>query len=109
MRAISRALNIERLNEREYRTELASIRREIEFLLDFIDESPSHRSQTAMVEDLMETEWRIELALQRPTLPPIPYELRNPFTRPRTPAEAEYIRQLVRKHNGKRDKSVQMG
>ena len=49
MRAISRALNIERLNEREYRVELASIRREIEFLLDFIEESPSHRTLSPVV------------------------------------------------------------
>ena len=102
MRAITAALENYRPHERDYLIELNGIRREIKFLLDFIDESPSHRSQTAMVEDLMETEWRIELALQKPILPPIPHELRNPFTRPRTPAEAEYIRQLMEKYNGKR-------
>ena len=109
MRAITRALNIERLNEREYRAELASIRKEIEFLLDFIEESPSHRTLSPVVEDLMEKEWGIERALQESTLPPMPDKLRNPFTRPRTPAEKEYIRKLIKKHSGKRGKPVQTG
>ena len=56
MRAITEALNIHRPHEREYRIELDSIRHEIEYLLKFIDESPSHRTLAPMVEDLMQKE-----------------------------------------------------
>ena len=79
-------------------TELVSLRREIEFLEDFIDESPSHRSLAPAIEDLRERESQIRKALQESELPPVPDELRNPFTRPRTPDETEYIRQLVKKY-----------
>ena len=106
MRAIERALKAYRRNEREYLAELVSIRREIEFLLDFIEESPSNRSLYPVVEDFMEKEMKIETALRRPTLPPLPDELCNPLTRPRTPAEKEYIRQLITRHSGKRTETV---
>ena len=102
MTALSRALQTYRPNEQEYVTELVSLRREIEFLEDFIDESPSHRSLAPAIEDLQERESRIRKALQEAELPPVPDELRNPFTRRRTPEETEYIRQLVKKHSGKR-------
>jgi len=108
MRALSRALHHYRPNEREYLTELDGLRKEIEFLEDFIDQSPSHRTLTPAIEDLTERETLIIKALRRPTLPPMPDELRNPFTRPRTPAEQEYIKQLIRKHSEKRIKPVPM-
>jgi hypothetical protein len=98
MKALTKVFQTFRPNERQYLVELDSIRKEIEFLLNFIEESPSHRTLSPMVEDLMEKEWRIERALRRSTLPPLPDELRNPFTRPRTPAEMEYIRKLMKKH-----------
>ena len=94
------ALKHYRPNEWEYLSELASIRKEIEFLEDFIDQSPSHRSLTPAIEDLSEREALIKKALQESELPPIPDELRNLFTRQRTPAEQEYIRELVRKYGG---------
>jgi hypothetical protein len=103
MRALSRALQIYRPNEREYLTELVSLRREIEFLEDFIDESSSHRSLAPAIEDLRERESAIKKALQESELPPVPDDLRNPFTKPRTPDEKEYIRQLIKKHSGRRD------
>ena len=59
-----------------------------------------------MRKPLMEKEWRIERALRRPTLPPLPDELRNPLTRVRTPAETEYIKELMRRHSGKRTETV---
>ena len=95
MKALSRALNIYRPHEREYIAELDGIRKEIEFLEDFIDESPSHRSLAPAIEDLRERETLIRAALRESELPPVPDELRNPFTRPRTPEENEYIRQLI--------------
>ena len=98
MTALSRVLNTYRPNEQDYMTELFSLRREIEFLEDFIDESSSHRSLAPAIEDLRERETAIKKALQESELPPVPDELRNPFTRPRTPDEKEYIRQLIRKH-----------
>jgi len=101
MTALSRALNHCRPNEQDYVTELVSLRREIEFLEDFIDESPSHRSLTPAIEDLRERESAIKKALQGSELPPVPDEMRNPFTRQRTPEETEYIRQLIKRHNGK--------
>jgi hypothetical protein len=106
MRAFSRAFRVHRPHEREYIAELVSIRKEIEFLLDFMEESPSNRTLYPVVEDFMEKEMLIERALRRSTLPPLPDELRNPLTRPRTPAEKEYIRQLIKKHSGKRAKPV---
>ena len=102
MTALSRALNTYRPHEQDYVTELVSLRREIEFLENFIDESPSHRSLAPAVEDLRERESLIRKALKESELPPLPYELRNPFTRRRTPDEKEYIRQLIKKHSGKR-------
>ena len=101
MTALSRALNTYRPHEQDYMTELVSLRREIEFLEDFIDESPSYRSLAPAVDDLRERESRIRKALKGSELPPVPDELRNPFTRPRTPEETEYIRQLIKKHSGK--------
>jgi len=102
MTALSRALNNYRPNEQDYMTELVSLRREIEFLEDFIGESPSHRSLAPAIEDLQERETAIKKALQESELPPVPDEMRNPFTRRRTPEETEYIRQLIKKHSGKR-------
>ena len=101
MTALSRALNEYRPHEQDYMTELVSLHREIEFLEDFIDESPSHRSLAPAVEDLRERETLIRTALKESELPPVPDELRNPFTRRRTPDETEYIRQLIKKHSGK--------
>ena len=96
MRALSRALKIYRPNEQDYMIELVSLRKEIEFLEDFIDESPSHRSLAPAIEDLRERESLIKKALQESELPPVPDALRNSFTRPRTPAEKEYIRLLLK-------------
>jgi len=107
MTALSRALNNYRPHEQDYVTELVSIRKEIEFLEDFVDESPSHRSLAPAIEDLRERESAIKKALQESELPPVPDELRNPFTRRRTPEEMEYIRQLIKKHSGKRAKTIQ--
>ena len=103
MTALSRALNNYRPNEQDYMTELVSLRREIEFLEDFIGESPSHRSLAPAIEDLQERETAIKKALQESELPPVPDEMRNPFTRRRTPEETEYIRQLIKKHSKKRE------
>ena len=85
-----------RPHEQEYRAELDSIRWEIEFLLDFLQEDRSHLSLAPMLEEFLEKEALIERALRRPTLTPLPDKLRNPFTRPRTPAEKEYIRLLLK-------------
>jgi len=109
MTALSRALNTYRPNEQAYVTELVSLRREIEFLEDFTDESPSHRSLAPAIEDLRERETAIKAALRESELPPVPDELRNPFTRRRTPDEKEYIRQLIKKHSKKRKKIVPAG
>jgi len=106
MRAFSRVFQTYRLNERQYITELVSIRKEIDFLLDFIAKSPKHRSLTPAVEDLRERETLIKGALEGSELPPIPDELRNPFTRQRTPEETEYIRGLIREYDERRIKSV---
>jgi len=106
MTALSRALNDYRPHEQDYLTELASLQWEIDFLLDFIDESPSHRSLAPAIEDLRERESAIKKALQESELPPVPDELRNPFTRQRTPDEKEYIRQLIKKHSGKQAKKI---
>ena len=106
MKALERALRINCPHEREYLKELVGLRREIEFLENFIDESPSHRSLTPMVEGLEERVSLIRQILRRPELPPMSNELRNPFTRQRTPDETEYIKQLIRKHSGKRIKPV---
>ena len=107
MNAIFRALGTCRPNEQDYVTELVSLRREIEFLEDFIDESPSHRSLVPAIEDLRERESLIRKALQESELPPVPDELRNPFTRRRTPEETEYIKELIRKCSGKQTETVQ--
>jgi hypothetical protein len=105
MNAIFIALGIDRQHEREYISELVSLRREIDFLEDFIDESPRHRSLSPVVEDLRERESLIKKALQEPTLPSLPDEMRNPFTRRRTPAEVEYIKELIKKCGGRRAKT----
>ena len=65
MKALTKVFQTFRPNERQYLVELDSIRKEIEFLLNFIEESPSHRTLSPMVEDLMEKEWRIERTLRR--------------------------------------------
>ena len=106
MRAFSRVFQTYRQHEREYLNELNSIRKEIEFLLEFMEESPSNRTLYPVVEDFMEKEMKIERALRRRKLPPLPDELRNPYTRPKTPAEQEYIRKLIKKYSGKRGISV---
>ena len=106
MRALERALNNYRQHEQEYRDELASIRWAIEFLLEFASESPSNKTLAPAVVDLLEREALIERALRRPVLPPIPEELRNPFTRPRTLEETAYIKGLIKKYSGKRVKTV---
>ena len=106
MTAFARAFNIYRPNERQYLAELDSIHWEIEFLQDFIDESPSHRSLAPMVEVLTEKVLQIEKALQEPELPPLPDELRNPYTRPRTPEETAYIKELIAKCSKKQAKFV---
>lgn len=106
MSALSRALNIYRPHERAYLTELNSIRWEINFLLDFIAESPANRSLSPMVDVLREKETLIKKALRESDLPPLPDELRNPYTRPRTPAEKEYIKALIKRHDKKRRKPV---
>jgi len=106
MRAFERAFQIYRPNERQYIIELERIQWEIKFLLDFIDESPSNRSLYPAVEDLRERETAIKKALQESVLPPIPDELRNPYTRPRTPEETAYIKGLIKKYGEKRVKPV---
>ena len=109
MKALTKVFQTYRPNERQYIAELASIRKEIEFLLEFMEESPSNRTLYPVVEDFMEKEMKIEVALRRPTLPPIPEELRNPLTRVRTPAENGYIRRLIKKCSGRRKKIVPVG
>ena len=46
------ALKIYKPHELEYRTELVKLQREINFLQDFTDESPHHRSLVPVVGDL---------------------------------------------------------
>jgi hypothetical protein len=106
MSAIFRAVGLTRQHEQDYIGELASIRWEIEFLEDFIDESRSHRSLAPMVEDLRERELLIKRALLELELPPMPDAMRHPFTRRRTPDEEEYIMELIKKHSGRRKKPV---
>ena len=106
MRAFTRALRIHCPHELEYRTELVKLQREINFLLEFMWEHDYQRFFAPVVRDLTEKETKIKKALCKRTLPPMPDELRNPFTRSRTPAETEYIRQLIKKHSGRRTKSV---
>ena len=103
MKTITRALENYRQYERDYIAELDSIRREIEFLLAFIAESPSHRSLAPAVEDLRVREMQIEKALQESTLLPVPDELRNPFTRV-SPEKTAYIEQLMQKHGMRRSR-----
>ena len=93
------AKNNYRQHEQDYRNELDSIRWEIEFLLDFVYESPSNRTLSPAVVDLLEREALIERALRRPTLPPLPYEWRNPFDRPLTPEQAVYLKKLMKKYS----------
>ena len=76
MRATTKALEHYRTSEKEYLIELVSIRSEIEFLLDFMEKSSSHRIQAPMVEDLEEKATLIQKALQELELLPVPYELR---------------------------------
>jgi hypothetical protein len=106
MTALSKALQTYRPHEQDYIAELVGIRKEIEFLQNFIDESPRHRSLKPAVEDLRERESLIKKALQESELPPLPDEWRNPFTKPRSPEDAEYIRGLVKQFGGKREKTV---
>ena len=87
-----------RQHEKDYRNELANLQQGIEFLLDFIDESPDHRTFAPVVEDLEAKESFIKRALRRPVLPPLPYKLRNPFTRLRSPVKAENIKRLMEKY-----------
>ena len=91
------AKRIYRQHEKDYRNALASLQQGIEFLLDFIDESPTHRIDP-VVEDLEARESFIKRALRRPVLPPLPYKLRNPFTRLRSPVKAENIKRLMEKY-----------
>jgi hypothetical protein len=105
MKALERALKIHRPHELEYRNELIKIQREINFLLEFMWEHDYQRFFAPMVQELTEKETKIKKALCKKTLPPMPDELRNPFTRPRTPEETEYIKNLVR-DDGKRAKSI---
>ena len=107
MSALSRALQTYRPHEQDYIAELDSIRWEIEFLLDFITVISSHKSAYLAIEDLEKRETLIKKALRRPILPPFPDDLRNPFTRSRTPAQREHIRQLI-KGRGKRTRYVPM-
>ena len=92
------AKRIYRQHEKDYRNELASIREEIEWLLEFVQESPSNRTLSPAVVDLLEREALIERALRRPVLPPLPYKLRNPFDRPLSPAKARFVKRLVEKY-----------
>ena len=92
------AKRIYRRHEKDYCNELASIREEIEWLLEFVRESPSHRTLSPAVVDLLEREALIERALRRPVLPPLPYKLRNPFDCPLTPAKAKYIKRLMKRY-----------
>ena len=103
------ALKIYKPHELEYRTELVRLQREINFLLEFMWEHDYQRYFAPVVQELSEKETRIKKALCRRTLPPLPDELRNPFTRQRTPAEMEYIRELSKKVGGKRAGAVPTG
>jgi len=88
------ALKIYKPHELEYRTELVRLQREINFLLEFMWEHNYQRYFAPVVQELTEKETKIKKALCRRTLPPLPDELRNPFTRQRTPAEMEYLKNL---------------
>ena len=105
MKALTKTMETYRQHEQDYISELVSIRKEVKFLLNFISKSPKYRSLTPAIGDLRERELLIEKALQESELPPLPDELRNPFTRPRTPDETEYIRELIKKCDGRRIKS----
>ena len=100
MRAFSRAFKTYRQHEQDYLNELVSLQREIDFLQDFIDESPKYRSLEPVIDDLRERQTLIKAALQEPELPPMSDELCNPFTQPRTPDETAYIKELIKKSGG---------
>jgi hypothetical protein len=94
--AFERTFQNSRQNEQEYLTELDSIRWEIEFLLEFTEEYQSPQPVYPAIEDLKERETQILEALQESELPPIPDELRNPFTKSRTLAQREHIQKLIK-------------
>jgi len=83
MKAITETLKIYRPHELEYRTELVKLQQEINFLLEFMWENNYQRYFAPVVQELTEKETRIKKALCKRTLPPMPDELRNPFTRQR--------------------------
>jgi hypothetical protein len=95
MRAFEKIFQTYRQHEQEYLVELDSIRWEIEFLLDFIDEYPSPQPVYPAIEDLKERETLIMRALEGSELLPLPDELRNPFTKPRALAQREHIQKLI--------------
>ena len=94
-----KVLKMQRPHEQDYRNELIGLQREINFLLAFMWEHNYQRFFAPMVRELTQKETLIKQALCKPTLLPLPDEWRNPFTRPRTPAETEYIKKLGRKYN----------
>jgi hypothetical protein len=98
-------LRIYQPHEQDYRNELVKLQHEINFLLEFMWEHGYQRYCAAVGQDLTEKETKIKKALCKRTLPPMPDELRNPFTRPRTPEEVEYIKSL-RKNSKKPAQSV---
>ena len=85
-----------RLHEQEYRNELNSVRWEIEFILEFMNGYQSPQSVYPAIEDLKKRERLIKRALRKPTLLPIPDELRNPFTKTRPLAQREHIKKIIK-------------
>ena len=76
-----------RPNEQAYLAELRSIRWEIKCQRASLWSNP----RQPVVRDLKRRVALIKKALQKPTLPPLPNALRNPFDIPPTPVEVEFI------------------
>ena len=77
-----------RPNEQAYRAELDSIRWEIKCQRASVWRNP----RQPVVRDLKRRVTLIKKALQKPTLPPLPDKLRNPFDIPPTPVEVEFLK-----------------
>ena len=85
-----KVLRIYRLYEQDYRNELDSIQKEIEYWSWHLEHG-CQRVYSLIVGDLKEREQLLQEALRRPALMPLSKELRNPFDLPPTPDEEEFL------------------
>jgi len=80
-----------RPNEPAYLAELRSIRWEIKCQRVSVWSDPRQRFHSPVVRDLKRRATLIKKALQKPTLPPLPNALRNPFDIPPTPVQESHM------------------